>query len=450
MPFRCMRAGCWEQVATEEEDASGQEELEKQVRSLLPEGYDAGEVVHVSKAVGPSIPDLWLTNVYILGCTALFFVAVCSTRSCKEGSSYPSVPLWVWCFFLLPLPLQLVTERKAVRLVLRTFVMDLLKYKGGTFKVMGVAVSTRIWHSYSIVMLLLGLLDIYSDTAFAGILSFGGTDMCSAGQTASLWNYWWKHGVMGYLPVPVPALDMVILFSWSLMLLQQLVPVVSMIRKEQVTYEHGDEGKAISAVTGEQLFNDDVFFELSEAACFHSIVHISTDHATCQMERLVREKRHWRIMGYGNTLCSRLMKRFLLSYVLENCVQLNLQAYTLAINQYQAKHLAVLPRFSLVIGMVMAAIKAAEIVGFLRNLIPFVTDVAKEAENLEPPKEEQRKKFQSGLALFRRVEIYSVLALLLMVSSLLTACFTLLGVQLCPEGVITLKGCLEVPGDLLP
>ena len=45
-----------------------------------------------------------------------------------------------------------------------------------------------------------------------------------------------------------------------------------MVRKERVSYEQGADGKATSALACDPLFNDDVFFELSEAACFQSIV----------------------------------------------------------------------------------------------------------------------------------------------------------------------------------
>ena len=100
--------------------------------------------------------------------------------------------------------------------------------------------------------------------------------------------------------------------------------------------------------------------------------------------------------------------------------------------------------------MLMAARKAGEIVGFLWNLLPRVEDIAEEAELQENPSKEQRGKFESGLALFHRARVCSMLALLLIGFSLFTACFTLLGLQLCPEGVITLKGCLEVPAGLLP
>ena len=126
-----------------------------------------------------------------------------------------------------------------------------------------------------------------------------------------------------------------------------------MVRSGNVQYARGDDGYGVSLFLGNELYNDDVFFTLSEALGLGSIMQICTGHYLCQMERKVAEEQPWRrgafsvdvqfasilvngalckknamrhamarkqrhrIMGYGKPLRKKLMERFYLSFLLE-------------------------------------------------------------------------------------------------------------------------------------
>lgn len=66
-----------------------------------------------------------------------------------------------------------------------------------------------------------------------------------------------------------------------------------MLRADHMTYALKDDGKSTAIMTGQQLYNDDVFFELGTAAGLKSITQISTNCRWCHVKRLSKSQ-PWR------------------------------------------------------------------------------------------------------------------------------------------------------------
>ena len=72
---------------------------------------------------------------------------------------------------------------------------------------------------------------------------------------------------------------------------------VLVLRTGPVQFERGDDGFAPAWITGEELYHDDVFFELGEAAGFASVLKLSTKCKCCHIERLAKTNKPWRTLA---------------------------------------------------------------------------------------------------------------------------------------------------------
>ncbi|CAK9026866.1 unnamed protein product [Durusdinium trenchii] len=426
------------------EDSSDSQEWDAQAeRTWLPACfYDGGEILWTSHSVGPAIPWLWALNIALIIHSALFFILVLLARSCTSGSSYPAAPVWIVVVAVSLLPLQLLAEYQCLCAVLATFTKDMMQWHptGARFTVMTVPVPVGVWVLYCMSLSTLFFADLLTDSNFSGTMSFSGAEMCSD-QTDKIWGYWWEHSVVGMIGVPPVPLDHLVFICWLLTFLQQVVPCATMVRSDRVAYERSNDGKSKALLTGQQLYNDDVFFELGTAAGLHSITLISTNCRWCHVKRLCQTQ-PWRVMGYAKPLAEQLTKKFFLSYFLEPAVQLNLQACILAINRYQMGYFALVPALSLGLSMFTTALNLAEMRTFFRLWQELGTIVEKAKQHPDIPKEAVPK-LEAGLSLWCHRGIYVGVIFLVAAATLFTAGLTIFGAHQCPHGLITLFGCLH-------
>ncbi|CAE7271154.1 unnamed protein product [Symbiodinium natans] len=204
------------------------------------------KALNVSEQVGPCLPSLWRTNALLLVCSVAFFVAIYSTRSCVDGSTYPMPPNWVWLAFFVPVLLhQLWAEQEAVEVLLPCYKrhMNLHRLEDG-FSLMGLFPSSEAWWlRVQQLLLLMSSVDVFTDTYFASTMGLGGTNACSHGRTQEIWNFWWRQSIFSSLPFVVP-LDVLISASWTLMLLHLVVACATMVRKKGPG-DRGDDAPAV-------------------------------------------------------------------------------------------------------------------------------------------------------------------------------------------------------------
>eukprot|EP00439_Symbiodinium_sp_Y106_P087250 s236_g43.t1 len=369
--------------------------------------------LNVSYFVGPCIPSLWFTNVLLLGCTVSLFAATSRLRSCADGSIYPVPPYWIWIICLPAILHQMLTERKALHLVKRCYKKHMEMHNLEPFELLGTPTWEVLWTLAQRLTLILGSLDLFTDTYFAGTMGLGGTALCSEGKTQRVWEAWWEHSI--FRPLPVIPLDILIFVSWQLMLLQHIIACVAMLRRG--SDEERDDGKSAPVLPcndEEYLYNDDVFFQLSETAGFASITQISTKIYICQMRKKVLQQEGYRMMGYGMPLSSKYVKRVCLSYLLEDGVQVTLQSWTLAINTHQARERALLPMLSLCVSFLMGMVKLKEMMVFL-GIRQLMENLASKTEREEhDAKDKDIEYFDSSLAAVRRHAICVKISMALM------------------------------------
>ncbi|CAK8988922.1 unnamed protein product [Durusdinium trenchii] len=369
------------------------------------------------------------------------------TLSCTSGSSYPAAPIWIMIIAVLPLPLQIAAEYKSICTVLPTFTNDMMQWhpSGARFTVMSVPVPVNCWIFYCMILSTVFFADLLTDSNFAGTMSFSGAEMCSD-RTDEIWNFWWTHSLMGMTGLPPIRLDHLVFVCWLLTFLQQVVPCATMLRADHMTYALKDDGKSTAIMTGQQLYNDDVFFELGTAAGLKSITQISTNCRWCHVKRLSKSQ-PWRVMGYAKPLAEQLSKKFFLSYFLEPAVQINLQAYILAINRHQMGYFALVPALSLGLSMFTTALNLAEMLAFFR-LWKELQDIVEQAKEHPDMPEEAAPKLEAGLTLWCHRAVFVGLIFIVAAATLFTAGLTVFGAHHCPHGLITVFGCLHAVSDV--
>ena len=416
--------------------------------------YDGEAIDYFSQEVGPSIPLLWMLNVAMLLHVAFFFLITWCFRRCHQSSAYPSKPIWAWAVAIWLLPLRLVAEHFALNCALPPYVRDMLKHESyetalelKMFDISGFSVPSTYWVCYCLILTALDFADVITDVAYAGSMSFGGVDLCSHGNTSALWIHWWHHSAFHFLGIPCISLDTLSLLALILSLFQTVIPLATMLRKgspdKPVKYERGDDGHAHSCITGGELYNDDVFFALGEAAGLESLKQMAFKVKVCNIERLVNMKKEWRIMGWAEPLSKHFAERFFLSYLLENGIQLNLQSWVLVINKVQAPSMPMMPILSVALSFFMIVLKLLEV----RKFIFFWHHIEEIASGASVP-EEERSKFEAKLLLFRRRGVAVVSATILLFLALCGACVTLSGIGRCPGEIHTWHGCLHIKVDI--
>eukprot|EP00435_Cladocopium_sp_Y103_P070302 s995_g35.t1 len=166
------------------------------------------------------------------------------------------------------------------------------------FDISGISVPSTYWVCYCQLVTALDFADVMTDVAYAGSMSFGGADLCSEGNTTALWIHWWRHSAFHFSGIPCVSLDTLSLLALILSLFQTVIPLATVLRKENpdkpVKYARGDDGKAKSCLTGGDLYNDDVFLALGEAAGLESVKQMGVKVKVCNIERLVNMKLEWR------------------------------------------------------------------------------------------------------------------------------------------------------------
>lgn len=386
-------------------------------------------------AVGPVLSWLRGTTVAMMATQGGIFLAVRLSAECQDGGGYPTFPVWIWAVSIPALVLRNCAEWQALMHFLDAYVTQVRFFDLVPFKVFGCQVSFKVWLTFYLICSNLAYL--ITDSFFAAVASAGGN--CPDTKImVDLWANAWQQSGLGVVGLPVVDFSLIVLAVWVLSFLQMVVPLTTTIRQP---YAGDDYGRSPSLCGKEDMFNDDKFGELSEAAGLARVQSLAiTTRRSTGGTNGPTGKFHMEALP----LSKQMVNRFLLTYIAENALQSNLQSSLFAINRYATDGQGggwpgVQALGSIVLSLGLCAVKVVEAISFF--------DFAKYAEQKFDDDagvdEAEAEKKTFAVKVFRRnvlvVRVLVVILLLLLAYAL----FKLVAAFWCPDSLVNLTGCFD-------
>lgn len=312
------------------------------------------------------------------------------------------------------------------------------------FKVMGFKCYFHIWLSFYMVCSVMNVLDIGTDTTFAsGILVW-----CSGNDLEMIWSKVWASSVFGILYVPVLKIQSVILASWALSLLQLLVPLCTNSNKDILCCKENYEDRQLDETFcgGEKMYSD-VFGDLADCAGFATSLNLIQQLSYQKELPLDLSMIEYALSDEWYFMARRMASRLFLSYVLENCIQLNLQTSIFAIKLYihgsSGKEGQIQAAFSIGMSLLMTLLKLTEVWTFFKH----VSGIENRVNILlasELFSDEEKDTHVQDLGKFRRVLWMVRLASAIMVMTICYAGCKLAAAFICEDSLWNITGCVDM------
>jgi len=279
----------------------------------------------LSCAVGPCIPFLRLAAIVTLTSRIIFFILALQTAACSASGSV-AYPNWIWLTLLPGVLLRLACELQTVRHVAAPMASK------APFGLFGFHVPFLVWFVAFSLDSQLNLFDSVSDSLFTGT-SMRKTNCPLGKEMKKLWESAWEVSPGGLMGIPVPNMNVLVCCAWVLTLPQSIWPLIRTHRQQDVAggailmgTDIGDAGHADN-LFGDPLNNDDIMFDLADAAGMTSLqeLAITSAHAELRANLCLPGFDIGMFFEKAVSIGDGMVARMGLSCILENCVQVNLQ-----------------------------------------------------------------------------------------------------------------------------
>lgn len=391
----------------------------------VAQAADLGEgfVQYTSCCVGPALPLLALSALATFSLQVTFFEVIHETSQCSEEGALTYSP----CVWLLPLPvlaLRMFAEIRAVRHVSIPYCAK------SQFSLFGSEVAFGKWLAAGLLFSTLNLADVCTDSAFSA------TSLkklnCQDSGMQETWNTTWEQSIPGLLGVGAPPLSALIFVSWCLSLIQFMVPLMTsfpMPCDEWPSFILGSFGPYRTMMLSDCYYHD-ALFEIADSSGNASLQGLLVPYIKAQL-------RSGRFNSISH-ISRQMMTRMLLSYFLENAVQVNVQVTLFALSRYVNKDHPTLQTTNLIslsisiMGSFLKLLEAKD----LFNLGSLTEELYGPSVNDEAVQQIYGR-FKWGLLVAR-------FACGLLILSLLYAAVKLIGAFACEDSMLNLTGCAQM------
>jgi len=363
-------------------------------------------------------------------------LALSKVTSTCVGGRVRSEP-WVYAAMLPAMAFRGMVEWRVVRHMILPVVRH-GRLNGETcFKLMGQQVSFPTWLTICGVSSLTNFLDMGTDSIFTATST--GTLTCDGGyELRQMWHAQWAQSLSARLGMPAPDLGKLVLGFWALALLQLVWPLLKSLEvfcpKDPVFYGF------VSRMLGRFVAYDDVACDLGEACGMTTLQKLQIIHASAMVEQ--RAGMVDRQLVYVAPLGDSMASKVFLSWIMENAVQVNLQATLFALTKHTSKGgdeaitcAQVEALASIAISIMGTLLKLAEAWDFFKIVSPVV-----QAAERWPLDEDG----QARLKALRRAVWAVRVGCAVLVAALGYAAAKLIGALACEDGLLNLTGCAAI------
>jgi len=201
------------------------------------------------------------------------------------------------------------------------------------FRVLGMSFGFVAWLAYYGAMSQVNLADIGSDSMFAG------TTMrslaCPDSRLQEAWEHEWEHSLSAKAHIPAPDLWYLVAGMWAFSLLQILWPVCRTATWADTGYENAV--LSCFADKGGSLETGDILFAVADA---NGMATLGSLLIPCGAQSIKKnlEGRVFYVEDEAANVAVKLrtdvLERIFLSWLGENCLQLNLQGSLYMLNRH--------------------------------------------------------------------------------------------------------------------
>jgi hypothetical protein len=392
--------------------------------------------------------DLTVTTVvpkmfFMAACAAiaqvLSFCAFRISATCSdEGvATYPS---WMLLSVLPFLAARMVGEWACIKRFLRTYVQMALRAGTVPFKVMGISSICSIWLSFYLVFSATNFIDFTTDSAFTAMTM--ASRSCPGQQISKIWDQTIEQSIFGKFG-SILDISWVALGVWLISFVQTIYPLI-------LYYGRGEKPGGPSVANewypylswakelrgGHNDLNENKvegrvpYSALSEAAGLATVQGLAVPLA----DTILAD-------AFGNsealyTLDTQIVSRLVLSFIGENCVQINIQTSIFAINAHLLKKKLTSGQMkallSIFLGIATTLLKLIEVRAYFTCMK--VRSITDDWACL-------------GYGGHKRAIRIIKLACVIMILSLLYAAMKLTGAFLCKDSMMNITGCVVLPGS---
>lgn len=427
-------------------------------KKFLPAwAYQKDVAEYMSWEVGPAVPWLRKSALLMLATQIGIFTFLASTVVCPDVAGVPHYSIFMWVVALPGLIFRLVAEVFAVSVYVSWYVQSINKARRKhpelkLFKVMGVSATFIVWLAVSFVFSVLNGIDQMTDTLFTAM--YWKAFRCPANHNMMhIWSQVWQQSLFGKTGLPPLNLGVIIVLSWVTCQLHVLVPFATTIPalSSSVDYSRKSPGFVNSLCTGEKLSHGFVFDELAEANDSASLQSLASNgnFAAIVKEDVFQHAQIGMAMRFSETMA----KRVWLSYIVENAVQVNLQATLFAIFYYvsgqQPTAAMYQSLFSIGLGIGLTFLKLLDATVF-RSFSRMMEEKNQDKIDDGGGLGEGSNGGASGedrLGKFRRNVKCIYVGFAILTASLLYATLKLFGAFFCEDSLLNLSGCVQISDD---
>ena len=345
----------------------------------------------------------------------------------------------MWAPVLPAFVFRAFVEWKAVRHI----ALPVAKF-GGDFKFIR-KISFRSWLGLCGFLSSLNFVDLFSDSIFAASIGQKLTCGDHGRHLGDQWQKGWAHSAFGLVGFPTPDLGQLILLGWWLSLLQACMPLTKSLgacRTDVIWAEFGQKMGEFDDCLGSQIRLDEAAFELGDANGMATLAKLQIRLVRSIVESNRRDSA--RLM-YAAPLGRVMRYKVVLTWILENAVQLNLQTTYLGL----ARRAATVEGFldfevpllmSISFGLTTNLLKLYEAWEFWAIAAPVMEAV----DRREYHSTSENYALRESL---RRSVFIVLLGCCGLVLTLAYAAAKLVGAYVCPGNILNITGCVAVVGD---
>jgi len=356
-----------------------------------------------------------------------------ATTSCSQDGN-AEYPVWIVSFMLPIFFVRLLVEWMALKRALLRFATL------ADFTIFGREVYFNVWFAVFFVCSQLAYADICTDCLFT---SSSLKNLQCDPAIKSILHDTWHSSFLGW--IPTPSSSVTIFGVWLLSLIQMCLPLLRTLGRTNTLSEIQHRCRLQSRIFtypffgNKQLSNSTVAFSLGDAAGMASLQALSIPFVLGIFARGFTSAFDLQLV---DELGSQLIERLFLSCIIENCVQINVQATMYAANNaaYRLRgfehEIQMRTLVSISLGMMMSLLKLFDVRGF-QNVVRVI-------EGMAPLEEESDEFREQYLASARSKSRLLVLGGVLVIFSLLYAAATIVMAHVCNDSMWSLTGCVSL------
>jgi len=304
----------------------------------------------IAECLGPTVPKIRRVGVIEVAAMICFFPIT------YLNEAYGTV-WWLQYLILIPVVLyRMHVEWEALAHFIPPYIYDGIRTTDSLWPVLGFTGTFQQWRVVELFFSNLGFVDNFLDTGFAAATVFVVTS--DGGSTQSVYEktscgFWHSVGI------PCPPFLWSVILLWMCTLTLHIAHLVYTIPRGPVNYSVGDSG--LQFYLFQRLNFEGVFFFLAASTNTNTIQSLEFRQGSHELNRIAPEQ----MISYVQPMAASMFKRVCYSYLLRNCMQLNIQTliFSIHLNNGNAstRTNAVV---SIFVGIIMCLKKLVDVIAF--------------------------------------------------------------------------------------